>query len=157
MIPLLVVLVTLVSIADAKNICDLHLSDIKVIPFKGNAGVDPHYDALKAAGESALPCLITNITNTRSKPDPRSIPRWGTIRTTVGDTAVYMLAEITGVDMIKMLPRRYRNLSEDIGIYARDVYLHDRRNHRRDLQRNLRRWYRTTYLPSLLRRTLPRA
>jgi len=67
---------------------------------------------------------------------------------TVGDAAVYMLEEITGVDTIKMLPRRYQDLYKEIGVYARDEYLHDGRNNRRILQRKLWRWYRETYLRS---------
>jgi len=144
-----VAVLAIVSLADAKNICDLHLSQIKMIPFEGNAGVDPHYDALKAAGPSAVTCLIANVTNTRPKPDPRPIPRWGTMKMTIGDRAVYMLAEITGVDTIKMLPRKYQDLHKQIGVYARDEYLHDRRINRRILQRKLWHWYRTTYLPSV--------
>ena len=139
----------MVSVAEAKNVCDLHLSQIKRIPFKGNAGVDPHYDALKAAGKLAVPCLIANVTNMRHKPDPRPIPGWGSMRMTVGDRAVYMLAEITGVDTIKMLPRRYQELYKEIGVYARDEYLHDRRSNRQILQRKLWQWYRLMYLPSL--------
>jgi len=142
-----VAVLAMVSLAEGKNVCDLHLSQIKTIPFKGNAGVDPHYDALKAAEESAVPCLIANVTNTRPKPDPRPIPGWGTMRMTVGDRAVYMLGEITGVDTIKMLPRKYRDLYKEIGVYARDEYLHDHLNNRRILQRKLWQWYRTTYLP----------
>lgn len=143
------VLVTIVATADGKDLCDAHLSRIERIPFEGNAGVDLHYDALKAAGEVAVRCLIENITNIRPKPDPRSIPRWGTIVTTVGDTAVFMLEEITGVEIIKMLPRRYQRLYKEIGVYAEEEYLHDGYDHRRILQRKLRRWYSTTYLHSL--------
>ena len=143
------ILVAVMSIANAKDVCDIHLSRIKMIPFEGNAGVDAHYDALQAAGKSAVRCLIENITNSRPKPDPRSIPHWGTVVTTVGDTAVFMLEEITGVEIIKMLPRRYQRLYKEIGIYAKEEYLHDGHNHRRILQRKLRRWYSTTYLPSL--------
>jgi hypothetical protein len=143
------VFVSVVSIASAKDVCDANLSRIKMIPFEGNAGVDAHYDALKAAGKSAVRCLIENVTNTRPKPDPRSIPHWGTVVTTVGDTAVFMLEEIAGVEIIKMLPRRYQRLYQEIGVYAEEEYLHDGHNHRRILQRELRRWYRTTYLPSL--------
>ena len=84
----------IVSVADGKSVCDLHLSQVKMIPFEGNAGVDT----------------------------------------------------------MKMLPRRYQNLSKDIGVYARDEYLHDRSVNRRILQRKLWRWYRTTYLPSLRKR-----
>jgi hypothetical protein len=144
-----VLLFAIISIVNANDVCDDHLSRIKMIPFEGNAGVDAHYDALKAAGKSAVRCLIENVTNTRPKPDPRSIPHWGTIVTTVGDTAVFMLEEITGVEVIKMLPRKYQRLYKEIGVYAEEEYLHDGHNHRRILQRKLRRWYSTTYLPSL--------
>ena len=77
------------------------------------------------------------------------MPRWGAMRMTVGDRAVYVLAEIAAVDTMKMLPRRHQDLSKDIGVYARDEYLHDRSINRRILQRKLWRWYRATYLPSL--------
>jgi hypothetical protein len=137
------------SFADAKTVCDLHLSQIKMIPFERNSGVDAHYDALRAAGKSAVPCLITNVTNMRHRPNPRPIPGWGTMRMTVGDRAVYMLWDITDVDPIKMLPPRYQLLHKQIGVYALDEYLHDRRANRRTLQRKLWRWFRTTYLPSV--------
>ncbi|HXD29645.1 MAG TPA: hypothetical protein VN643_00920 [Pyrinomonadaceae bacterium] len=142
-IVIVVAVLAMVSLAEAKNVCDVHLSQIKIIPFDGKAGVDTHYDALKAAGKSAVPCLIANVTNLRHKPDPRSIPRWGTMRMTVGDRAVYMLEEITDVDTIKMLPDRYQELYKEIGVYARDKYLHDRHINRRTLQRKLWQWYRT--------------
>jgi len=134
------------SFADAKTVCDLHLSQIKMIPFERNSGVDAHYDALRAAGKSAVPCLIANVTNMRHRPNPRPIPGWGTMRMTVGDRAVYMLWDLTDVDPIKMLPRRYQVLHKQIGVYALDEYLHDRRANRHTLQRKLWRWYRTTYL-----------
>ena len=146
------VLVAIVSLADAKNVCDLHLANIKMIPFERNSGVDAHYDALRAAGKLAVPCLIANITNIRPKPDPRPIPRWGTMRMTMGDRAVYVLWDITAVDPIKMLPRRYQLLHQQIGVYALEESLHDRRGNRGTLQRKLWRWYRTTYLPSVAKR-----
>jgi hypothetical protein len=142
------VLVFAVSTSQA-NVCDQHLSQIKYIPFEGNSGVDAHYDALKTAGQSAVPCLIANVTNMRRAADPRPIPRWAGIRSNVGDRAVYMLAEIAGVDTIKMLPHKYQELYKEIGVYARDEYLHARRSNRRTLQRKLWHWYRTIYLPSL--------
>ena len=144
----LAVTLSVLSIARA-IICDEHLSRIKIIPFEGNAGVDAHYDALKAAHQSAVRCLIANITNMRRKPDPRSIPDWAGIKSTVGDRAVYMLVEITGVDTFKLLPPKYQELYKEIGVYARDEYLHALWANRRTLQRKLGRWYRTTYLRSL--------
>jgi len=135
------------SFAAAKTVCDLHLSQIKIIPFERNSGVDTHYDALKAAGKSAVPCLIANVTNMRHRPNPRSIPGWGTTQMTVGDRAVYMLWDMTDVDPIKMLPRRYQLLHKQIGVYALDEYLRNRRANRHTLQRKLWHWYYTTYLP----------
>jgi hypothetical protein len=143
-----IVVIAMVSFAEGKNVCDEHLSQIKLIPYEGNAGVDHHFDALKAAGKSAVPCLIAAVTNMQRKADPRPIPGWANVKTTMGDRAVYMLAAITGVDTIKMLPPKYQSLYKQIGVYARDEYLHDRPANRRILQRKLWRWYRTTYLPS---------
>jgi hypothetical protein len=144
--PMLALLPALVCIANA-NVCDDHLSRIKLIPFERNTGVDANYDALKAAGQSAVPCLIANVTNTLRKPNPRPIPSLG--ESTVGDTATYILAEITGVDTIKMLPHRYQDLYKEMGVLVVDKYLHDRGGNRRTLQNKLWHWYRTTYLPSV--------
>ena len=144
---LVIAVLAFMSGVEAKNVCDLHLSRIKVIPFTGEPGKDVHYDALMNAEKSAVPCLIANVTNTRCARDPRPIPRWGTMRITVGHRAVYMLWRMTGVDPIKMLPPRYRLLHKQIGVYAVDEYLHDHPANRRTLQRKLWRWYRTTYLP----------
>jgi len=135
------------SFAYAKNVCDQHLSQIKMIPFDGNAGVDSHYDALKTAGPEAVPCLIANVTNTVRKPNPRPNPSLGDAR--VGDTAVYLLSEITGIDTVKFLPRKYQDLYPEMGVLVVDKYLHDRAGNRRILQRKLSHWYRTTYLPSV--------
>jgi hypothetical protein len=146
---LIVVGLAIVSVVEAKTVCDLHLSGIKNIPFRGERSQDAHYDAIKNAGKSAVPCLIANVTNRRYAPDPRPIPGWGTIRTTVGHRAVYMLWDMTNVDPIKMLPRPYQRLHKQIGVYALDEYLLDSRANPRALQVKLWRWYRTTYLPAL--------
>jgi hypothetical protein len=129
------------------NVCDEHLLHIKYIPYEGESGVDAHYDALMAARHSAVPCLIANVTNTRSVRNRRPIPAGAA--TMVGDVAVYVLVAMTGVDTFKMLPRKYRDLSKSMGVVVRDIYLHDRRSHPLALQRRLWHWYRTTYLPSV--------
>ena len=129
------------------NVCDQHLSQITSIPFEKEPG-DAHYRALMAAGRSAVPCLVANVTNTRRLRNPRPIPA-GTPTTMIGDVAVYLLAEATGLDPIKLLPRKYRDDYPQMGVIVMDIYLHDRRSHPRALQRRLWRWYRTTYLPSL--------
>jgi hypothetical protein len=129
------------------NICDEHLSRIKYIPYEGESGVDAHYDAIMAARRSAVPCLIANVTNKRSVRNPRPIPAGA--ETMVGDVAVYLLAEVTGLEPNKLLPRKYRDLYGEMGVTVMDKYMHDRRSNPRALQRRLWRWYRTTYLPSL--------
>lgn len=143
---LVVVVLAIVSVVEAQNVCDLHLSRMKKMPFTGEPSEDAHYDALKNAGESAVPCLIANITNTRYAPDPRPIPRWGTMRVTVGHRAVYMLWDMTDIEPIKLLPHRYQLLHKQIGVYALDEYLRDGLANRRNLQRKLWLWYRTIYL-----------
>ena len=130
------------------TVCDRHLLRIKQIPYEGNAGEDAHYDAIIAAGHAAVPCLIANVTNTRRERNPRPIPSWGG-DTMVGDVAVYLLTEVARFDVIKLLPRKYRDLYSQMGVTIMDKYMHDRRGNPRALQRTLWRWYRTTYLPSL--------
>jgi hypothetical protein len=146
---LIVVGLAIIPVVEAKTVCDVHLSRIKNMPFRGERSQDAHYDAIVNAGKSAVPCLIANVTNRRYAPDPRPIPRWGTIRMTVGHRAVYMLWRVTDVDPIKMLPLQYQRLHKQIGVYALDEYLLDSRANPRALQRKLWRWYRTTYLPYL--------
>jgi len=142
------IVLAVISIASAKDVCD-HVSRIKIIPAHGEPGMDADYDAIVGAGKSAVPCLIRKITDSTAKADPRQIPRWGDLRTTVGDTAVIMLQRVTGVEILKMLPRKYQRLHKQIGVYAELEYLHDGGNNRRTLQQKLWRWYRITYLPSL--------
>jgi len=129
------------------NVCDQHLLRVNYIPFEGESGVDTHYDALMAARRSAVPCLIANVTNTRRVHNPRPIPAGAP--TTVGDVAVYLLALVGGLDPVKLLPRKYRDLYGEMGVVVTDKYLHDRRSNPRVFQRRLWHWYRTTYLPSL--------
>jgi hypothetical protein len=129
------------------NVCDEHLLHIKYIPYEGESGVDAHYDALMAVKRSAVPCLIANVTNTRRAHNPRPIPAGAP--TTVGDVAVYLLARVGGLDPVKLLPRKYRDLYSEMGVIVTDKYLHDRRSNPRAFQRRLWHWYRTTYLPSL--------
>jgi hypothetical protein len=119
------------------------------MPFRGESGLDSDYDAIVAAGKSAVPCLIRKITDSTLKDDPRQIPRWGDLKTTVGDAAVVMMVVVTGVEIIKMMPSRYQRLHKQIGVYAELAYLHDGHNNRRSLQLKLRHGYRTKYLRSL--------
>jgi hypothetical protein len=135
------------SVVEA-DVCDRHLLRIKQIPYAGNSGEDAHYDAIIAAGRSAVPCLIANVTNTRPERNPRPIPSWGG-DTMVGDVAIYLLSEVARFDVIKLLPRRYQDLYSQMGVTVMDKYMHDRRSNPRALQRALWRWYRTTYLHSL--------
>jgi hypothetical protein len=65
-----VAVLAMVSLAEAKNVCDLHLSQIKRIPFEGNAGVDPHYDALKAA--ERISCALSHCQRNEHKTQTRS-------------------------------------------------------------------------------------
>jgi len=146
-----IALLAFVPVALARNVCDEHLAQIKMIPFEGNAGVDLHYDALKSGGAEAVACLIANVTNTLREPNPRPVPSLGDTR--IGDVAVYLLSDITGVDTVKFLPRKYQDLNAEMGALVVDKYLHDRFSNRRFLQRKLGQWYRTTYLPSVRKST----
>lgn len=59
---------------NASALCS-RLSAIKELPFNGTSGVDPIYDALIAAGESVVPCLIEKVGSTKRMRDPRCCKR----------------------------------------------------------------------------------
>src|SRR5437667_9880237 len=146
----LCVLMTGSVIANSKGLCD-RVSRIKIIPYEGEAGRDADYDALIAAGKTAVPCLIQRVADTRPMRDPREgDPGYAGITYRVGDTAFFVVGTIMKIDYPRMLPASYQRVWDESGIYAYFKYVQSRLNRIR-LQRRLRAWYRNIYLPSLLK------
>ena len=129
------------------DICD-RVQLVKMIPFDGKSGVDANYDALIAAGKTAVPCLIRRVTDTRRMDDPRMDPGYGGITYRVGDTAFFIVWEIMGFDILKILPASYHRVLKESGNYAYFKYVQRARNRERVRDR-LRMWYRNVYVPSL--------
>ena len=70
-----------------QNYCD-RLAEIKTMPLKGEPVEDEVYNGLMKMGDSAIPCLIDQLTNATKTPDPRRTPIYS--ETTVGDVALFV-------------------------------------------------------------------
>lgn len=92
----------------AQTRCD-RLSEIRIMPFKDERVNDAAYYSLIEAGESALPCLITKVTDTGKMRDPRQAPGYAGVETKVGDVAYFMVVRIGKFDFIEMFPVRVRD------------------------------------------------
>jgi len=125
----------------AQNICT-RVSQIKVLPFKGESGLDANYDAFMSAGKSALPCLIRNVTDTRRIHDPRTEPGYPGIQVRVGDVAYFLLADIAKTDFVFLLPLPVQKQWKESGVWAYFNFV-QRKSNREWFQRRLKAWYRT--------------
>jgi len=138
----LAVLVTLAAfqMVAAVNICT-RVSQIKVLPFKGESGVDANYDAIINAGKTAMPCLIRTITDTTPMRDPRSEPGYAGIHIRVGDIAYFVLCDIAKTDFVLLLPARVQKQWKESGVWAYFSFV-QRKTNREWFQRKLKLWYR---------------
>jgi len=138
----LAVLVTLAAfqVVAAENICT-RVSQIKVLPFKGESGVDANYDAIINAGKTAMPCLIRTITDTTRMRDPRSEPGYAGIHIRVGDVAYFVLCDIAKTDFVLLLPARVQKQWKESGVGAYFSFV-QRKTNREWFQRKLKLWYR---------------
>jgi hypothetical protein len=130
-------------IAD-RNLCD-QVSQIKVLPFKGEKGKDTAYDSLITAGDSVVPCLIDKIADTSPMPDPRETPKFADTR--VGDIAYFVFTDITKIDFVAPLPPEVRRDYEDDGVYAYFRFVEKPEN-RKKLQQASRDLFKNTHAAS---------
>jgi len=107
--------------------------------MKGTSGIDAAYDAIVGAGETVVPCLIQQVTNTTRMSDPRCPPL--SDRITVGDVAYFLIADITKLDFIELLPPDVQRKYKTDGAYAYESYIR-RKGARSQLQSRLLAWYR---------------
>lgn len=135
-----IVIVAAFQQAHAQGLCD-RVSEIKLLPLKGEHVDDAAYNALIEAGESALPCLIAKVTDTRKMRDPRQAPRYAGVETRVGDVAYFVLVRIAKVNFVEMLPVEVQKKYEAEGISAYFEFVQKKR-HREWLQRRLEAWSR---------------
>jgi len=128
------------SASDAQDLCN-RVPAIKVLPFKGDKGIDPAYDALILAGDSVVPCLIDKTADTTPMMDPRETPKFS--GTTVGDVAYFVLVDSTSIDFIELLPPEVKKAYSDEGVYAYFRFVEKPEN-RLKLQEKLREWYKNS-------------
>jgi hypothetical protein len=123
--------------SDIVRLCN-RVAEIKELPMKGDPGVDAAYDAIVAAGETIVPCLIDKIADTRPMRDPRCPPF--SDHTTVGDVAYFVLTRITKLNFIELLPGNIQTKYKNEGAYAYHDYM-ARKGARRQLQSKVRKWW----------------
>jgi hypothetical protein len=83
----------------------------------GKPVADPAYNALKAAGAAAVPCLVMALSDPRPLDHPQSLP--GTKADfTVGDLAFFLLVDFGHVDFLRALPQDVAAKVPDRGVFA---------------------------------------
>jgi hypothetical protein len=122
---------------DSVELCD-KVSEIKLLPFKGERVDDTAYNSLIKAGEAAIPCLIERVTDTKKMRDPRQAPTYSDVR--AGDVAYFVLIRLANIEFVEMLPERVQEKYKTEGVYAYFDYVRKKQNRER-LQRSLREWY----------------
>jgi hypothetical protein len=121
--------------ASPTSLC-ARISEIKVLPMKGERGEDPLYDAFMDAGEGVVPCLINEVTNITKMRDPRSEPGFPDIQIRVGDIAYFLIIDITKLNFTELLPADVQAQYKDQGVYAYFKYVQKLAN-RKTLQDKL--------------------
>jgi hypothetical protein len=123
------------------------IKDIRMLPMKDEAVPDAAYNALVAAGEDAIPCLIQKITDETRMKDPRPAPKVESVA--VGDTAFFVLVRVAKIDFVELLPPAVRKAYEgDEAIYGYFRHI-DENNNRKQLQDAAVKWYEKKYGRSL--------
>ena len=112
------------SVADS-SICS-KISEIKVIPFKGERVNDEVYNKLITQSKESVPCLIDQITNNQLMPDPRQMPPYNGV--TIGDVALFVLMDIKGIAIEKLLSDELRQEFSKNGMYTYFEYVADSEN-----------------------------
>jgi hypothetical protein len=124
--------------ADSAGLCE-RVSEIKLLPVKGERIEDEAFNSLMEAGEAALPCLIDKVTVATKMRDPRQAPTYPDVR--VGDVAYFVLVRLAKIEFVEMLPERVQEKYKIEGVFAYFDFVRTKQN-RKWLQRRLREWYR---------------
>lgn len=126
---------------DPEILCS-RVAEIKSMPFKEEGVDDAAYNALVAAREVVLPCLIDKVADTAPMRDPRGIP--GPTDTRVGDVAFFVLMDVAKLDFESMMPPEVKSVFKEEGVYAYHRFVGEEGNRQR-FQATLREWYRQKY------------
>ena|SRR5215212_10624595 len=126
---------------DVRALCN-RVAEIKVLPMKGEKGIDATVDAFMDTGLRPVPCLIDKVTDETPMADPRQAPTYS--ETKVGDIAFFLIARISNLDYAAVLPAAVTAKLPDQGIYAYFEYVEKPKN-RKTLQTNLRAWFQQNF------------
>jgi len=110
----------------ASRACN-RLGELRELPFKREPVNDPVYNELIAVGRPAIPCLVDKIDDATPMPDPRKAPPIpGGVA--VGDVALFMLSDVSGVDLKDLLPPEVLKELQEQGVYAYFTYVRNAKN-----------------------------
>jgi len=137
-VTLLILILTSSYGTGATDLCD-RVSEIRLLPFKGERVDDTAFNSLLEAGVAAIPCLIERVTDTRKMRDPRQAPTYPDVR--VGDVAYFVLVRLANIDLVEMLPNRVQEKYKTEGVYAYFDFARRKQN-REWLRGKLRERYR---------------
>ena len=125
------------SNASDDDLC-AYVPQIREMPFKNEQVQDKAYNKIISAGYKALPCLIANVANTTTIPDPRKTPK--SPNTTIGDVAFFIFLDITKENLANFLPDHAAKKYKEQGVYAYFEYSEKMEN-RIELQTRLIKWF----------------
>jgi hypothetical protein len=98
------------------------LAEIRQIPFKGEQVDDAAYNAITSKNRAQLEAdLVECVGDTTPMPDPRQAPPYPGF--VVGDVAVFILSDASGVPIEELLPDEFRATWPEEGIYSYFKYV----------------------------------
>lgn len=124
---------------DLTVLCN-RINEIKILPLRGERGVDVTFDDFMNAGDAVLPCLIEQTTDVTKIRDPRQAPGYEGIEVRTGDIAFLLVLYLKNLRADKFLPNDIKSDYKREGILAYFKYVQVPAN-RKKLQQSLLKWY----------------
>jgi len=139
LIALLLILLAAYSASNTDRKKDIdtcsEIAKIRIVPFKGEHVDDEAYNKIITNKDSSIDCLLENILNVTPMSDPRQAPPYNGF--VVGDTAFFLLSNLTDLKYSEVLPVNVQNKFKKQGIYAYFEYVKSF-NNRKQLYQNVK-------------------
>ena len=120
------------------------ISEIKIVPVKGDPGEDRVFDEFMDAGEAVVPCLIKKVVDSTKVHGCPICPGYAGIEQRIGDVAFFLLLHLKDVNANQFLPDSLQKEYKAQGIYTYFKYVQQPANRRR-VQERLLTWYQNNY------------